>query len=152
MLLKQLLFLSVFVTALVWPSHQEYDRAGANDDKTCERSDSEWKSAIKNLKDKDEVEAVLGTMHKEMTDAMSGTDVWRFDICTAANYSFSDQSDAVDISSITDDIVEKIIFISFSEDGSTIQRKSLYYKGSDENIMEAVYYSDGQEKEQLLEQ
>ncbi|TRZ37500.1 hypothetical protein CEQ21_18800 [Niallia circulans] len=151
MLLKQLLFLSVFVTALVWPSHQEYDRARANDDKTCERSDSEWKAAIKSLKDKEEVDAVLGTKHKEITDEMSGTKVWRFDICTVANYSFFEQSDAVDISSISDDLVERIIFISFSNDGSIIQRKSMYYKGNDGNIREAVYFPDGQEKEHILE-
>ena len=147
MLLKQLLFLSVLFTAIVWPSHKE-DEVQAGFEDTCERSDTEWKETLKNLHNKKDIEVLLGNDYKPMTDSMDGNEVWRFDICTASNYSFSAEIDAVDIDGLKEDSLERIIFISFSE--YEIVRVSMYYKASDGSIREAVQFSDKQEKDLVL--
>jgi hypothetical protein len=148
MLLKQLLFLSVLFTAIIWPSHKGDGKAQTGFEDTCERSDAEWKETIKNLQNKGDIEALLGNDYKLMTDSMDGNEVWRFDICTVSNYRYSAEIDAVDIDGLTEDLLERIIFISFSE--KEILRVSMYYKASDGNIREIVQFSNREEKDLFL--
>ncbi|MEK4668497.1 hypothetical protein [Niallia sp. FSL R7-0271] len=147
MLLKQLLFLSVLITAIISPLQETKDvKAGIED--TCERSDNEWKATLKNLHNKADIEALQLGDYKSMTDAMNGNEVWRFDLCTVNHYSYPAEMDAVDINGLTEDSVERIIFISFSE--SNIIRKSMYYKADDGSIRETVLFSDRMEKDLVL--
>lgn len=138
---KQLLIITMLISILtIVPFHTEYYEAKSMNN--CDQTTLELAGQIAKLETKDEIKTALGNDYKEVIGEMYNNVVWRFDICSSDEYHNDTTIDNVDIEGLKSGQVNKILFLSFSEDQQSIMNKSLYYADSLNNIHVVTFIGD----------
>lgn len=145
--IKQLLIMTMLLST-IWGTI-DFESDTVEKTSICSEKVSMLQNELKDGNKVEELSFVKEIPHKTVMGEMNNNLVWRFDICSEANYSFSSSYDEVDIEALINDSVSYVVFIDFLQDGSTIASKSLYYKDQNSAIHEVKYIGDS-EKNQII--
>ncbi|MBP1154370.1 MULTISPECIES: hypothetical protein [unclassified Paenibacillus] len=96
----------------------------------------------------DQVEALFGAKYTEVTNAMEGNMMWRYDLGAKPGYSYSGEMDSVDLEGLNNQSITIQLFIDWSEDNDVDHYSFLYLK--DGQINEYRVFHDGLVKESII--
>jgi hypothetical protein len=80
------------------------------------------------------VEALLGSKFVQVTSAMDGSKVWRYDFGTKEDYQFEGFLDEVDLVGLKGEALNIQLFISWNED-EAVEHISAYYVSESDNLL-----------------
>lgn len=97
----------------------------------------------------DQVIELLGTKYTEVTNAMEGNMMWRYDLGAKPDYSYQGEMDSVDMEGLINKSLAIQLFIDWSEDQVVNHYSFLYLK--DGQIHEYRVFHDGYVKESVVQ-
>ncbi|MEB9895900.1 IseA DL-endopeptidase inhibitor family protein [Bacillus cereus] len=98
----------------------------------------------------DEVNALFGAPHDNLTSAKDDRDVWRYDITQRDDYRFRAESDDVDLEGIKKGKIDIQLFITWSEEGA-IAGCTFYYKDKNGKVCEERLQAGGNWQQTVIQ-
>ncbi|MGG1600706.1 hypothetical protein [Paenibacillus naphthalenovorans] len=108
------------------------------------------KQNLKMNMSQDEVKKLLGSSYTEVTNAMEGNKMWRYDIGTKQGYNYQGEMDSIDMDGLINGSVTIQLFVDWSEEKTVNHYSFLYLK--DGKIYEYRVFEDGQVKESIVQE
>ncbi|MBA4536336.1 hypothetical protein H1Z61_04060 [Bacillus aquiflavi] len=99
----------------------------------------------------EKIVSIFGTGYDEVSSMMGNEKMWRYDLCVNNEYEYNDEYDVVDLEALKNNQVQYIVFFTFTNDGHSLSRISLYYKDESGNIHEYTIFPDGTSEDSVIE-
>jgi hypothetical protein len=102
------------------------------------------------LSDK-QVKSILGPKYVQVTSALDGSNMWRYDVGAMKDYQFDNFMDEVDISALKGGTLNMQVFISWSDQGVVEHIAAYYVNGNDNLLHEYMKFPTGETKDNAIE-